>query len=172
MVAAPGLVDKDEFITRLTELFASKKTGGSIWIRHRRLTHDGADRTMAAAADDDDDREYPCILKVTDGKEFKMSTHISSAELPAFHAAYGSLLRASMTTMKKRDKKKERAKLEKAELRRQKLAKDVVISAPKRGSGRRKFQRQMKAAVKQIEAREKQVARDEARAKKHPTAAN
>lgn len=71
-----------------------------------------------------------------------------------------------MTTLKKRDKKKERARLEKADLRRQRLAKDIEITSPKRGNGRRKFQRQMKAAIKQVSAREKQVERDEARAKK------
>lgn len=70
-----------------------------------------------------------------------------------------------MTTLKKRDKKKERARLEKAELRRQQLATDVQFTKPKRGAGRRRFQRQMKAAIKQAAAREKQSERDEVRAK-------
>lgn len=75
-----------------------------------------------------------------------------------------------MTTLKKRDKKKEKARLEKAQLRRKTLAKGVEVVGPKRGAGRRKRQRRVAAAIKQIEAREKQATRDELRAKKltHP----
>lgn len=75
-----------------------------------------------------------------------------------------------MTTLKKRDKKKEKVRLEKAELKRKRLAQDVKITSSKRGKGRRQFMRQMKAANKQVEARQKQSERDEAGAKKHPQA--
>lgn len=71
-----------------------------------------------------------------------------------------------MTTLKKRDKKKEKARFEQAQLRRKKLAKDVEIIGPKRGAGRRKRQRRVAAAIKQTEAREKQGERDELRVKK------
>ena len=91
---------------------------------------------------------------------------ISASELPAFHAAYGALLKSSMSTLKKRDKKKEKARFEKAQLRRKILAADVEIIGPKRGAGRKKRQRQVAAAIRQVKAREKQAERDELRAKK------
>lgn len=97
------------------------------------------------------------------------SSKINASELPKFHAAYGSLLKASMTTLKKRDKKKEKARLEKALERRKKLATDIQVVGPKRGAGRRKRQRIVKQVIKQAGEREKQIERDEARAKKaHP----
>jgi hypothetical protein len=37
------------------------------------VTHDGDDVTMDVA---DDTREYPCIIRVTDGKDEKFSTHV------------------------------------------------------------------------------------------------
>ena len=37
------------------------------------VTHDGDDVTMDAA---DDTREYPCIIRVTDGKDVELSTHV------------------------------------------------------------------------------------------------
>ena len=37
------------------------------------VTHDGNDVTMDA---EDDTREYPCIIRLTDGKDVKLSTHV------------------------------------------------------------------------------------------------
>jgi hypothetical protein len=37
------------------------------------VTHDGDDVTMDAA---DDTREHQCIIRVTDGKEVELSTHV------------------------------------------------------------------------------------------------
>ena len=37
------------------------------------VTHDGNDVTMDA---EDDTREYPCIIRVTDGKDVTLSTHV------------------------------------------------------------------------------------------------
>ena len=37
------------------------------------VTHDGDDATMDNA---DESREYPCLVRVTDGKEAEFSTHV------------------------------------------------------------------------------------------------
>ena len=37
------------------------------------VTHDGDDVTMDST---DDTREYPCIIRATDGKEAEISTHV------------------------------------------------------------------------------------------------
>jgi hypothetical protein len=39
----------------------------------RTVTHDGDDAMMGAS---DDSREYPCLVRVTDGKENKFSTQV------------------------------------------------------------------------------------------------
>ncbi len=57
-----------------------------------------------------------------------------------------------MTTLRKRDKKREKERAEKVALRKRRLAEPVVIEGPKRGSGRKKRQRRIKAALKQEEA--------------------
>lgn len=89
---------------------------------------------------------------------------VLSNDLPKFHAAYGNLLKSSMVTLKKRDKKKEKQKAEEAALRKKKLYTTIPITGSKRGSGRRKRSRLLKAALKQAETRKK-VEEKESRAK-------
>ncbi|KAJ6479194.1 signal recognition particle, SRP9/SRP14 subunit [Mycena vitilis] len=158
------LLDHDSFLRRLTALFESSKEHGSIWLTHKRLTHDGEDVTMAASAGTDDDREYPCLVRVTDGTA-KFSTRVTSSELEKFHHAYGALLKASMTTLRKRDKKREKQRAEETARRKKKMSEPVVVDGPKRGNGRRKRQRQLKASAKQEESQKKAKQREEASAK-------
>ena len=47
--------------------------------------------------------------------------------------------------------------------RKRKLAEQIVIEGPKRGAGRRKRQRKLKAAAKQAEARKRVQEREEAK---------
>jgi len=70
-----------------------------------------------------------------------------------------------MSTLRKRDKKREKVKAEQLALKKKKLSETVVIEGPKRGSGRRKRQRRVKAAVKQEEARRLAIKRENERAK-------
>jgi signal recognition particle subunit SRP14 len=155
------------------------------------VAYQGEDAVMSSPPDEVDEKEYPCIIKVTDGKDFKLSTivrasrvcsvtvyyssnplrcpchlQINPGELEAFHTSYGTLLKSSMTTLKKRDKKKEKARHERALLRRRKLEEVITVEGPKRGAGRRKRQRRVQAIIKQGEARQKMAERDEARAKR------
>ncbi|KAF7347245.1 Signal recognition particle, SRP9/SRP14 subunit [Mycena venus] len=155
------LLDHDSFLQRLTALFESSKEHGSIWLTHKRLIHDGEDVAMASAAGADDEREYPCLVRVTDGTA-KFSTKVNSSELDKFHNAYGTLLKASMTTLRKRDKKREKQRAEQAARRKKKMTEPVVVDGPKRGNGRRKRQRQLKAAAKQEESQRKAKQREEA----------
>ncbi|KAJ7511809.1 signal recognition particle, SRP9/SRP14 subunit, partial [Mycena galericulata] len=156
------LLDHDSFLQRLTALFESSKEHGSIWFTHKRLIHDGEDVAMAQADPADDTREYPCLVRVTDGGAVKFSTHVSSSELEKFHAAYGALLKASMTTLRKRDKKREKQRTEQAARRKKKMTDPVVVDGPKRGNGRRKRQRQLKAQAKQHDSQRKAKEREEA----------
>ncbi|KII93013.1 hypothetical protein PLICRDRAFT_170812 [Plicaturopsis crispa FD-325 SS-3] len=152
-------VDQDTFLTRLAALFESTKQQGSIWLTHKRLTYDGGDAIMAG--EEDEAREYPCLLRATDG-DTKFSTQVSSSELHRFHAAYGTLLKASMATLRKRDKKREKQRSEQAARRKKRMVEPVVIEGAKRGNGRRKRQRRIRAAVRQEESRQRFVEREEA----------
>ncbi|KAJ7894563.1 signal recognition particle, SRP9/SRP14 subunit [Mycena leptocephala] len=157
------LLDHDSFLQRLTTLFESEH--GSIWITHKRLIHDGENVEMAPVEGVDDDREYPCLVRVTDGGTAKFSTKVNSSELDKFHHAFGALLKASMTTLRKRDKKREKQRAEQAARRKKKMTEPVVVDGPKRGNGRRKRQRQLKAAAKQQVSQQKAKQREEASAK-------
>ena len=130
----------------------------------------------------DDSREYPCLVRVTDGKETQFSTHvrifpflstkldlvwqqITSGELDKFLSAYGALLRSSMSTLRKRDKKREKLRAEKIAARKQRLAEPIAIEGPKRGKGRRKRQRRINAAIKQEAARQRIQEKQEGKGK-------
>jgi signal recognition particle subunit SRP14 len=85
---------------------------------------------------------------------------VDSHHLDKMHAAYGSLLKSAMTTLRKRDKKREKERAEKFARRKRRLAEPVVIEGPKRGSGRRKRQRRIKAALKQQEQKKRAKERE------------
>jgi signal recognition particle subunit SRP14 len=80
---------------------------------------------------------------------------ITSGELDKFLNAYGALLKSSMSTLRKRDKKREKLRAEKVTARKQRLAEPILIEGPKRGKGRRKRERRIKAAIKQEAARQR-----------------
>lgn len=103
-----------------------------------------------------DEREYQCLIRATNGKSINFSTRIDANELTKFYSAYGSLLKSSLSlTLRKRDKKKEKTRQEQALRRKKRMTEPVVVNGPKRGAGRRKRQRQVKAALKQAQAQEK-----------------
>jgi len=165
--ASMQLVDHDTFLRRLTALFESSHDSGSIWLTHKRLTYDGDDAHMSSA--DDDTKEYPCLVRVTDGGETKFETKVQPGELEKFHHAYGALLKSSMSTLRKRDKKREKQRAEEIARRKRKLAEEIVIEGPKRGSGRKKRQRKIKAMQKQEDARKRSQEREEAKSRSKET---
>jgi len=97
--------------------------------------------------------------------ELDFSSQIISGQLDTFLNAYGTLLKSSMSTLRKRDKKRERVRAEKLAARKQRLAEPVSIEGPKRGKGRRKRQRRVKAALKQEATRQRMQKKQEAKEK-------
>jgi signal recognition particle subunit SRP14 len=94
-----------------------------------------------------------------------MYRKVSPEDLDKFHVAYGALLKTSMATLRKRDKKREKQRAEQQVIRKRKLAETIEVRGPKRGNGRRKRQRLVKAALRQEEARKKVSDREEAKSK-------
>ncbi|KZS93175.1 signal recognition particle, SRP9/SRP14 subunit [Sistotremastrum niveocremeum HHB9708] len=136
-------VDNETFLAELSALFKQNK--GTVWLTHKRLTHDGADIAMTEGPTS----TYDCLLRASNGDDVKFSTRIKPEELLKFHSIYGALLKSSMTSLRKRDKKREKQRAEQVVLRKQKLTQPIVLEGPKRGNGRRKRQRRLKAALKQ-----------------------
>jgi signal recognition particle subunit SRP14 len=159
------LVDHDTFLKNLTALFESTKDHGSVWLTHKRLTHDGEDAAMGHDDGTSNTREYPCLVRVTDGGSSRFSTRVESGELLKFHAHYGNLLKASMTTLRKRDKKREKLRTEEAAKRKKQMTEPIVLGGHKRGKGRRQQQRKIKALLKQQESQKKHQEREEERRK-------
>ncbi|KAH9973198.1 hypothetical protein BGW80DRAFT_1308716, partial [Lactifluus volemus] len=152
----------DVFVSYFMQLVDNDTERGTIWLTHKRLTHDGDDVTMDSA---NELREYPCVIRVSNGKDAKFSTHVSSGQLDKFIGVYGTLLKSSMSTLRKRDKKREKVRAEKQAARKQRLAEPISIEGPKRGNGRRKRQRKVKAALKHETARQRMQEREEAKEK-------
>ncbi|KAI0713120.1 signal recognition particle, SRP9/SRP14 subunit [Cerioporus squamosus] len=157
------LVDNETFLKQVSTLFESSSKSGSIWLTHKRLLHEGGDAHMSS--EDDADKEYPCLVRVTDGKEAMFSTLVQPADLEKFHAAYGTILKSSMGTLRKRDKKREKQRAEDAARKKRRLQEDIAVEGPKRGAGRRKRQRKAKAAAKLEEAKKRAQEREEAKAR-------
>lgn len=150
--------------------------------RHILVTHDGEDASMKHEDSAEDTREYPCYVRVMDGKDVRFSTkvcksarihvylpfqrfllQVNPGDLEKFHAAYGALLKSSMATLRKRDKKREKTRAEQAVRRKKRMSEDITIRGAKRGNGRRRRQRQVKAALKQQESQSKFKEREEKR---------
>lgn len=148
------------------------------------MTHDGDDATMKFEEGFSDTREYPCLVRATDGKSVKFSTRVSlvchflsnlnshsrllqvdSKQLFKFQGFYGSLLKASMTSLRKRDKKRDKQRVEQAAKRKKRMTESIVLDGNKRGSGRRQRQRKLKALLKQQESQKKFREREEDRKK-------
>ena len=94
-----------------------------------------------------------------------MYKQVQPGELEKFHAAYGTLLKASMSTLRKRDKKREKQRQEDAARKKRRLQEEITLDGPKRGAGRRKRQRKLKAALKLEEAKKRAQERVEAKAR-------
>ncbi|KAL1951713.1 hypothetical protein VTO73DRAFT_862 [Trametes versicolor] len=157
------LVDNETFLKQLSTLFESSSKSGSIWLTHKRLTHEGGDAHMSSG--EDDTKEFPCLVRVTDGKDAKFSTTVQPSDLEKFHAAYGVLLKSSMTSLRKRDKKREKHRAEEAARKKRRLQEEIVIEGAKRGNGRRKRQRKIKAALKLEESKKRAQEKEEAKAR-------
>jgi signal recognition particle subunit SRP14 len=94
----------------------------------------------------------------------RLFQQITSGKLDKFLSAYGALLKSSMSTLRKRDKKREKLRAEKIAARKQRLAEPIPIEGPKRGSGRKKRQRRIKQEAARLRVQEKQEGKEKGKA--------
>ncbi|KAJ1837724.1 hypothetical protein LPJ73_007304 [Coemansia sp. RSA 2703] len=135
------LLDNDEFIKALPNLFTATKEKGSVALTLKRFDFEGVkqerQKKRAKTGSDDDvmrllaaglsleDKEYATLVRAATDKK-KLSTLVAPANLDKFLAAYHGVLLANVETMKRRDrlrKKKASAKRQAAMKARQKSKK-------------------------------------------------
>ncbi|KAJ1725676.1 hypothetical protein LPJ53_000155 [Coemansia erecta] len=135
------LLDNDEFIKALPNLFTATKEKGSVALTLKRFDFEGVkqerQKKRAQTVSDDDamrllakglsleDKEYATLVRAGTDKK-KLSTLVVPADLDKFLAAYHGVLLANAENMKRRDrlrKKKASAKRQAALKARQKSKK-------------------------------------------------
>ena len=89
---------------------------------------------------------------------------VEPADLERFHSEYGTLLKTSMSTLRKRDKKREKIRAEELAKKKKRVMDEVVVSGPKRGAGRKKRKRLISTAVKLAEFKRRAAEKDAAKA--------
>ncbi|EIM20733.1 hypothetical protein E3Q22_03366 [Wallemia mellicola] len=145
-------VTPEEFIKDLTELFRLASDSGTVFLTQKRYDYnENADSNMNNTADSQYDVLLRASAQVGD-KQHKTATRIASTQLDSFIGQYNSLLHQSLQAkMRKRDRKREKRKADIAAIRKRKLETPTDIPKTKRGAGRRKFQRKVKAEQKRVQ---------------------
>ncbi|KWU44273.1 signal recognition particle, SRP9/SRP14 subunit [Rhodotorula sp. JG-1b] len=123
-----------EFLERLAALFAERKDAGTVFLTQKRLTYEtdastsspgdveltDASAGMAASSSsrardstphEEQDREWPLLLRATDGRgkkdtKIKISTTVQPADIESFLSSYSTLLRSSFSGGLRPKKKK------------------------------------------------------------------
>ncbi|TIB01316.1 hypothetical protein E3P96_02447 [Wallemia ichthyophaga] len=157
-------VQPSEFLRDLAELFervsgsvSSGSGSGTVFLTQKRYQyHDKEGAEMDIDADSPNPAQFHVLLRATaqiDDKKYKSATRIPSDQLDGFVAHYNSLLHAHLhSNLRKRDRKREKRKADIAAVRKRRLETPVDIPHSKRGSGRRKFQRKVKAEQRRLAA--------------------
>ncbi|KAL2920869.1 Signal recognition particle 14 kDa protein [Bienertia sinuspersici] len=99
-------LNSDSFLNELTAMFERSTEKGSVWVTLKRSSmkskvHKNKMNTAGEAID------YRCLIRATDGKK-KISTTVGPKEHQRFQASYATILKAHMTSLKKRERKDKR----------------------------------------------------------------
>ncbi|KAM0755006.1 signal recognition particle, SRP9/SRP14 subunit [Meredithblackwellia eburnea MCA 4105] len=105
-----GVLSNSDFLSQLQSLFSSRQAKGSVFLTQKRLTYQ-APGDDAVMQDDEGEREWPTLVRATDGKDnksskLKISTIVQPSDFSSFSSAYGTFLKSVMTTLRKKQKRK------------------------------------------------------------------
>ncbi|CAK7348156.1 unnamed protein product [Dovyalis caffra] len=93
----------DPFLNELTSMFESSTEKGSIWVTLKRSSlKSKVQRNKMTTTGEP--IEYRCLIRATDGKK-TISTSVGAKDHQRFQASYATILKAHMTTLKKRERK-------------------------------------------------------------------
>ncbi|RKP06492.1 signal recognition particle, SRP9/SRP14 subunit [Thamnocephalis sphaerospora] len=99
------LLDNDQFIAQLPELFASSRKNGTVYLTQKRMTPRKPAKDDAAM--EQDPEEFACIWRAVCGKK-KLSTVVQAKEQARFLVAYAGAIRSQATSLKKKERKRKR----------------------------------------------------------------
>nr|XP_043632755.1 signal recognition particle 14 kDa protein [Erigeron canadensis] len=96
----------DPFLSELTTMFEQTTEKGSVWVTLKHSCDKSAVQInkMKSAGKVP---EYKCLVRATDGKK-NISTLVGTKDHQRFQASYATILKARMTSLKKREKKDKR----------------------------------------------------------------
>ncbi|KAH8927247.1 signal recognition particle, SRP9/SRP14 subunit [Atractiella rhizophila] len=137
-----------EFLTRLGELFSSTRTRRSVFLTYKRYTYvkpDTEGDVEMEKGDGDGEKRYSTLIRAADGDKIKFSTLVQPTELTTFHSSLSSILKSSMSSLRK--KPKDKSKKAAGPGGGAGLAK---VIGPRRGKGREKRRRLIRARERAI----------------------
>ncbi|XP_021747834.1 signal recognition particle 14 kDa protein-like [Chenopodium quinoa] len=103
-VKAP--LNSDSFLNELTAMYERNTEKGSVWVTLKRSSMKSkVQRNKMNTAGEAID--YRCLIRATDGKK-TISTTVGPKEHQRFQASYATILKAHMTSLKKRERKDKR----------------------------------------------------------------
>ncbi|KMT15855.1 hypothetical protein BVRB_3g058220 [Beta vulgaris subsp. vulgaris] len=99
-------LNSDSFLNELTAMYERSTEKGSVWVTLKRSSmkakvHINKMKTAGETID------YRCLIRATDGKK-TISTTVGPKEHQRFQASYATILKAHMTSLKKRERKDKR----------------------------------------------------------------
>eukprot|EP00959_Pyramimonas_sp_CCMP1952_P193890 4054510-Pyramimonas_sp.AAC.1 len=100
-------LDTDKFLIELGKLYERNKSSGTVYITMKRTNMKPKPKKGATASGTSDD--YLCLVRATDGKK-KISATVGAKDHMRFQAAYATLMKAHMDSLKKKDKKRSKGK--------------------------------------------------------------
>ncbi|KAI3797809.1 hypothetical protein L1987_33072 [Smallanthus sonchifolius] len=96
----------DPFLNELTSMFEHTTEKGSVWVTLKHSSDKSkVQRNKITTAGKE--LEYKCLVRATDGKK-NISTLVGTKDHQRFQASYATILKARMTSLKKREKKDKR----------------------------------------------------------------
>ncbi|KAL8208408.1 hypothetical protein R6Q57_007820 [Mikania cordata] len=104
----------DPFLNELASMFEHTTEKGSVWVTLKHSSDKSkVQRNKITTAGKE--LEYKCLVRATDGKK-NISTLVGAKDHQRFQASYATILKARMTSLKKREKKDKRKTVDKKAL--------------------------------------------------------
>ena len=96
-------VESGKFFTELNRLYDTNRDTGSVFITMKRTNE------KSRKGKDKNQGEYKCLVRATDGRHKKISTIVPLKDLEKFKDSFGTILKAKMDGLKKRERKRKSA---------------------------------------------------------------
>ena len=96
------LLDQDAFLTQLTKILEKSRSAGTIYVTFKRNV---PGVKTAATATPEQLANTGCLVRAVGAKQ-KISCMITAKEHRGFMQSYGNILKVSLDSLKKREKKK------------------------------------------------------------------